>query len=398
MKECFRKDLGTKTLPVEILHGVQRLWQADLALGGLDGATHDLALDVKSGDVLRFVLGKGGDPDNDIISWMPKITYAGAPGAATGNSVVRISCGSAVDYKDTTGNVWSKDCFNDGGAAASSTGSIANVQPAAGDAVLYLTGREGTAFSYRIPVKPGLYSLRLKFVETDTTWFYERPMEISVNGQRVLENFDVCHAARGVGNSCDKSFYNIVPDASDCINLRFKGASSPVTEACKALVRAIEVLPELRSAVRINCGAESPFVDWNTDEWLADIHGEGGEALSAEADVKLATPTIWDQGLYRTARAGREISYNVSLPDGLYTLQLKFAELWLAKPGARPMDISVNGRLVRRGWDPAEAAGELAMATGIRIAEVTPGKDGCIRIGIVAAGENDAIIQAIEIQ
>ncbi|MFA6567988.1 MAG: malectin domain-containing carbohydrate-binding protein, partial [Victivallales bacterium] len=398
MKECFRKDLGSEKLHVEILHGINRFWQAELALGDLDGATHDLTLDVKSGDVLRFVLGKGGDPDNDIISWMPKITCDGATGAAAaGNSVVRISCGSTVDYTDKTGNVWSRDHSHDGGAAVSSKGVIENAQPTAGDAELYQTGREGDEFSYRIPVKPGMYSLRLKFAETDTKWFYERPMDVSVNGQRILEGFDVCHAMRSVGNSCEKTFHNIVPDASDCINLRFKGASGPLKKSCKALIRAIEILPGLRPAVRINCGSESSFVDWNTDEWLADAHYEDGATLKSDAEVKLATPTIWDQGLYRTARSGKQIVYKVSLPDGLYTIQLKFAELWLDRPGARPMDISVNGRVVKRGWDPAQAAGELAMATGIRVADVAPGKDGFISVRIVSSGGNDAIIQAIEI-
>jgi hypothetical protein len=223
-------------------------------------------------------------------------------------------------------------------------------------------------------------------------------MDVSVNGQKVLESFDVCHATRGVGNSCEKSFHNIVADAADCINLHFKGASSPIKGACNACIRAIEILPELKPAVRINCGAESGFVDWNTDEWIADAHHEDGVPLRSAAAVKLATPTTWDQGLYGAARSGKAIAYKVSLPEGLYTLQLKFAELWLDKPGARPMNVAVNGRVVKRGWDPAEAAGELAMATGIRIAEVTPGKDGCVCIRFVAAGENDAIIQAIEIQ
>jgi len=86
------------------------------------------------------------------------------------------------------------------------------------------------------------------------------------------------------------------------------------------------------------------------------------------------------------------------LPDGLYTIQLKFAELWLDTPGMRPMDISVNGQVVKQVWDPAEAAEELAMATGIRVEDVAPGKDGNICIRIVAVGENDAIIQAIEVQ
>jgi len=53
---------------------------------------------------------------------------------------------------------------------------------------------------------------------------------------------------------------------------------------------------------------------------------------------------------------------------------------------------------VRETWDPAQAAGELGMAADFRVEDVAPDKDGNIRIVISAAGENDAILQGIEIE
>jgi len=86
------------------------------------------------------------------------------------------------------------------------------------------------------------------------------------------------------------------------------------------------------------------------------------------------------------------------VPPGLYTIQLKFAELWLKALGKRPMDIAINGQMVRKGWDPAQAAGELGMAAGIRVGDIAPDKDGKIVIRVSAAGAEDAILQAIEIE
>ena len=86
------------------------------------------------------------------------------------------------------------------------------------------------------------------------------------------------------------------------------------------------------------------------------------------------------------------------MPPGLYTVHLKFAELWLKEPGLRPMDIDVNGRPVRKAWDPAAAAGQMKMAADIRTEDVTPDKDGAITIQLRATGPNPAILQGIEVE
>ena len=111
-----------------------------------------------------------------------------------------------------------------------------------------------------------------------------------------------------------------------------------------------------------------------------------------------ASPTLYDQELYRTARSAKALNYTLAAPPGLYTVHLKFAELWLTKPGERPMDITINGQLVRKSWDPATAAGRTGMAADFRIDNITPDKEGRIVISLRAAGANDAILQAVEIE
>ena len=79
------------------------------------------------------------------------------------------------------------------------------------DAALYQHGRAGRDFTYAIPVEPGLYTLRLKFAETTYPWSFERPFNLNINGRRVLDNFDICHAARGPNKAYERTFRNLLP-------------------------------------------------------------------------------------------------------------------------------------------------------------------------------------------
>jgi hypothetical protein len=68
--------------------------------------------------------------------------------------------------------------------------------------------------------------------------------------------------------------------------------------------------------------------------WLADTFFEGGRSVSSDAAVNGASPTLYDQRPYQTARSGKSFIYEVAAPPGLYTEHLKFAGLWL-KEAAR---------------------------------------------------------------
>jgi hypothetical protein len=62
------------------------------------------------------------------------------------------------------------------------------------------------------------------------------------------------------------------------------------------------------------------------------------------------------------------------------------------------MDIEINGRVVRKAWDPGEAAGQVGMAIDLRELNVAPDRDGVFTIRVRAVGENDAILQGIEVE
>ena len=208
----------------------------------------------------------------------------------------------------------------------------------------------------------------------------------------MLTDFDVRAAARGWRKAYERTFRYLVPDANKQLILRFTAGFAPVDGAQpEAMVQAIEVLPEAGRTMRLNAGATQHFIDWNGNIWDADDPSAGGQCIISSQPVRQATPTLYDQALYQTARAGHELSYSLRMPPGHYTVHLKFAELWLRQPGERPMDIEINGQRVWQAWDPATAAGEVGMAMDLRAEAIVPDRNGLITVTIKATGKNDAI-------
>ncbi|MHB9035741.1 MAG: malectin domain-containing carbohydrate-binding protein [Armatimonadota bacterium] len=404
MKEHYRRDKGA-ALRVRIMQNDLQIWPAsgwtEVPVADDFGCPHDVTVTVAAGDAISFVLDRGTDRENDIVAWMPRIVYTdpqNSGDAPREESVVRILCGSRQSYVDSLGNTWRSDGYYSGGHAMRRGNAETGGMITQDDMALYELGREGEDFTYTIPVKPGLYTVRLLFAERKHEWSFERPFNLTINGRQVMRNFDVCQAARGSGRAYARVYRYLVPDESKHLVLRFTGGFDPLRKSSLAMVQAIEILPELKSTVRIDVGADKDHIDWNSYVWSRDVDYQGGKTISSVLPVTQASPTLHDQRLYQTARTGRELIYKIAVPPGLYSVHLKFAELWLSEPGKRPMNIEINGRMFWTNWDPALAAGTIGMAADIRSEDVTPDKDGKITVRIVAAGSNDAILQGLEIE
>ncbi len=396
MKEWYRQSAGTP-LRARILHDTKQIWPnkgwALIPLNNITGITHNLTEIVKKGDSIRFVLDKCDNPENDIAAWMPFITYSDSNTAERNGDVIRILCGSSLPYTDQSGNTWIQDRFFAGGQVKAARAKVHGGQ----DSCLYELGRFGNDFSYNIPVKKGIYTVRLMFAEPDYKHLFARPFNVEINGKEMLHNYDICQDVRGYCKAKDRVFKYIVSNAEDKIVIHFSGGFEPRLKSDEAIVQAIEILPAFNPVVRIDCGAKAEFVDWNSFVWGSDANYPGGQAINSSSGVSQATPTLYDQALYQSARSGRELTYALPLPPGLYDVHLKFAELWLKETGKRPMDIEINGKVIWKSWDPGSAAGQVGMAIDLRAPNITPDKDGVIKIRLRAVGENDAILQGIEV-
>jgi hypothetical protein len=157
----------------------------------------------------------------------------------TGRALPLRICARSATYTDHDGNLWGIDRYFIGGEAS----SIGKVTSTTGDPELFSGQRYGH-FSYRLPVPPGRYKLRLLFAEK----FFgphnrgkggvgSRIFNVYASGGAILRNFDIFKEA-GENHGLEKVFHGITPNPAGRIDLTFE----PIVNY--AIVNAIELTPE----------------------------------------------------------------------------------------------------------------------------------------------------------
>ena len=236
----------------------------------------------------------------------------------------------------------------------------------------------------------GIYAVRLLFSENEYSAANERFMQLSINGSLRESELDVAQSARGVKRAFEKVYHYVIPDDMGEINISLKSKKGG------AMLSGIEIMMENDDVYHINCGGED-FVDWAGYLWHKDRFFEGGEAVTdAPVELNQASPTLYDKALYFTGRSGNDFSYNIPLRDGIYSVQLKFAELRLTSPVKRPIDIYINGIKMRENYDTAYSAEIAPMSADIRFDDVST-QNGKIVIRIKSRSDKPAILRAIEV-
>ena len=190
---------------------------------------------------------------------------------------LRILAGAGRSYVDHAGKLWTADTYFSGGVAVKSeVQHIWRTQ----DPSFYRTSRQGQ-FRYDLPLKKGVYELRLHFAET----FYgpenigsggegSRMITVLANGKPLLTNFDVLADGGGGGTADVKVFTDISPAADGRLHLEF--ASS---DGGNAMLSAIEVLPGVHGQIRpIRVLArQTPYYSNDSHWWSPDEYFKGGQ-------------------------------------------------------------------------------------------------------------------------
>jgi Malectin domain len=325
------------------------------------------------------------------------VPAAGVPPVQQGD-IIRIRCGlDRSGYIDRLGNAWSGDMFFQGGAVLEATD-----RPIQGtrDAQLYRTRREG-AFRYDIPLKPGVYEMRLYFAETvygddnpagggETS----RVFTVRINGKEILTNFDVV-ADVGASTADIKVFKDIAPAADGKLHLQFEPVSN------QPILNGIEISPGMPGRMRAvrMVAQEHGYTDKSGRYWEPDRYVRGGQLVSRHETVS-GDP---DPDLYRGERFGN-ISYTIPVADGRYTITLHFAETWFGPgktgggpgPGSRTFDILCNGVAVKRNFDIFKEAGGADRAMTLSIPDIAANHQGKIVVSLVPVN-NYASVNAIEL-
>ena len=276
---------------------------------------------------------------------------------------VRILAGSsAAQVVDHYGNTWTGDRDYQGGEERSvAPRPIANTQ----DPEIFYHRRQGN-FAYHIPLKKGVYELRLYFAETifgennvgggGETW---RIFRIRANGGELLPILDVTSDAAGSNTADIKVFKDIRPADDGMLHLEFDTLNNEVP-----FVNGIEIAPSQPGMIRpIRILArDSGYTDRNMLFWSSDRYFHSGVQVQRHDPVAGTD----DETLYQNERFGN-FSYTIPVAqNSRYTVTMKFCESWFGpgRPagggaGERLFDISFNGRILLGNFDVFREAGSL---------------------------------------
>lgn len=141
--------------------------------------------------------------------------------------------------------------------------------------------------------------------------------------------------------------------------------------------------------VRVNAGGPQ-YVDQAGDLFTADSGFRGGFERSSATFTPTGTP---DPTLYRTWREGQSFEFVRNVPDGVYTVNLYFADPVSTGSGMREFDVWANGQSLLNHYDLVADAGPDAAV--VKSFQVTS-KNGGITLAF-RGGVGNAIVSAVEV-
>ncbi len=293
-----------------------------------------------------------------VLLWLRSVRPAQARTAPPETAVVlpgeelRIRCGATKPMEhDRDGNRWEPDAYFTGGMATSfPVHSLYRTR----DSELYSTARVGE-FSYKLPLKPGTYELRLHFADTAFQpgpamdgGENRRVFNVDLNGQPLLKQFDII-ADSGPNTADIRAFKDVEPAADGFLHLEFRSRIS------EPLVNAIEVLPAPPHRMRpIRLVAqERAYTDSAGNIWMPDDYFLFGR-LYPKTGIVAGTR---DPELYGWERYGH-FSYAIPAAPGTYALTLHFAETYFGAEnpggggtGSRIFEVTCNGISLVKDFD-----------------------------------------------
>jgi hypothetical protein len=315
---------------------------------------------------------------------------------------VRILAGAGRSFVDHAGKLWNADAWFDGGTAVkSSVQHIWRTQ----DPDFYRTSRQGQ-FRYAIPLKKGIYELRLHFAETvygpESTGSGgegSRLMTVRANGRTLMTRFDVA-ADAGASRTADvKVFTDLTPAPDGLLHLEFSGEDGK-----QAILSAIEILPGFRGHIRPVrlLARQTPYYSNDSHWWSPDNYFQGGQLAVYTAPVKGTD----DPELYETERWGN-FSYAIPVSPGTYSVVLHFAVRhgdWDQPssasgenrlPVAHIFDVFCNGNALLKNFNPAREAHQTDVVIR-KATDLRPNAQGKLLLNFVPV-EGYATVTGIEV-
>jgi hypothetical protein len=335
---------------------------------------------------------RGSAPIRSVTS-----AYAAPPalGSIKGSGIRIIAGYFKKNYVDRSGNVWQGDSYFAGGGINDSPDRfIARTS----DPTLFETGRTGE-FSYNVPVKPGTYELWLYFVETmygpgtllgggETS----RLFSVQVNGQTILNVFDVYADAGGNFIADVRVFKDITPAPDGEVHIRF------LRRTGDPFVNAIKLTPTAPGKLQPICivAQDDSYTDGGGRVWRPDVYSCGGRLVQRRNSVSGTA----EPGLFAGERYG-DFDYAIPVAKGKYGVTLYFAERYFGPGmpggggvGSRVFDITCNETVLLRNFDLFKEAGGANRALVKTFHGLVPNAQGKLMIRFLPV-VNYAMVNAI---
>lgn len=149
--------------------------------------------------------------------------------------------------------------------------------------------------------------------------------------------------------------------------------------------------------IRVVCGEDDPVDGFVPDPNMV----EGSTNRQNNIQIDTSAPNAAPARVYMSERYGQDFTYRFPVPAGkTYTVRLHFAEIFDNQKGMRVENISLNGKLVLKNFDPFAVAGGVNIAVVREFTSVKPNADGTITVRVQAAPgspDQNAKISGIEI-
>lgn len=318
------------------------------------------------------------------------------PALAPEANAIRILSGrTRANSRDREGKQWGADAYFTGGTTIE-----VPAQPfyRTRNAVLFQGARVGE-FSYKIPLKQGIYELHLYFADTAFTQGISmeggentRYFNVDLNGQRLLHNFDII-ANSGPNTAYERVFKDVQPDKDGYLHLAFhKVVAEPI-------LSAIEILPSVPHRIRpVRISTQDGgFTDKFGNNWQGDNYFLNGRSIAKFGIA--AGPD--DSQIYARERYGN-FSYAIPAAPGAYRLNLHFAETYFGPGeqggggvGNRLFDVYCNGIVLLSRFDIFREVG--AAHQLIKTFDgIQPNAQGNVLVSFVPS-ENYAMISGLEL-
>ena len=162
------------------------------------------------------------------------------------------------------------------------------------------------------------------------------------------------------------------------------------------LLLCLPAAPQAQQTIRVNAGG-SAYRDSKGQTWSAD-YGFNTGSISHSASSAPITGSA-DPTLFKSARVGvitaPELQYQFPLVNGLYKVNLYFAETYYNKAGSRVFDVQMQGATVFSALDIFAQAG--LDHPLVKSAQVSVTKGQIVIRFVHRANANVPVISAIEI-